>query len=118
MSELNETTETKTTTRKRAPRKAPAPKPEPTGYQSELLALIDQVNEQALRDIADQNRAHYAIRADIWADHGAKVGGSLSASLMTHVSRALAQHEQDKLRASLLNVAAVALAKVEEIDSK
>ncbi|AWN07408.1 hypothetical protein SEA_MANEEKUL_40 [Streptomyces phage Maneekul] len=114
MSELNETTETKTTTRKRAPRKAPAPKPEPTGYQSELVALIDQVNAEQIRDIADQNRRHYAVRAESWA----KVGPSLSGSLMTNVSLALAQHDPAKLREHLLALAAVALAKVEEIDSK
>ncbi|ANT41046.1 hypothetical protein BI024_gp42 [Streptomyces phage Nanodon] len=112
MSETNETTETKTTPKRRAPRKAPAPKPEPTGHQSELLALIDQVTEQEIRDIHDQNRRHYAIRAESWA----KVGPSLSGSLMTRVSHALAQHDPAKLREALLGLAAVALAKVEEID--
>ncbi|AOQ27089.1 hypothetical protein SEA_BRATAYLOR_43 [Streptomyces phage Brataylor] len=114
MSELNETTETKTTTRKRSPRKAPAPKVEPTGYQSELLALIDQVNEQAIRDIHDQNRRHYAIRAESWA----KVGPSLSGSIMTNASLVLAQHDPAEMRKHLLSLAAVALAKVEEIDSQ
>ncbi|QYW07887.1 hypothetical protein SEA_REDBEAR_41 [Streptomyces phage RedBear] len=111
MSETNETTQT-TTPKRRAPRKAPAPKVEGPAYQSELLKLIDQVNEQAIADIADQNRAHYAIRADSWA----KVGPSLSGSLMTTVSRALAQRDPAKLREHLLQLAAVALAKVEEID--
>ncbi|AGM12063.1 hypothetical protein SEA_GODPOWER_41 [Streptomyces phage Godpower] len=112
MSELNETTETKTTTRKRAPRKDPAPKVEGPAYLSELLKEIEEVDPTGLRELSNESRRQYALRAQNWS----KAAPSLPGSLMARANQALAQRDPDKLRAALLRVAAVALAKVEEID--
>jgi catalase len=110
---VSETTETKTTTpRKRAPRKAPEPKA--PAYQSDLLKIQDEINRQMLRDVADQNRPHFAQRAEAWG----RQEPSLSSSLLVNVNRALAARTPDNIRQALLRVAAVALAKVEEIDNQ
>lgn len=96
---------------KRAPRKDPL-----TKVVDEIKPLVRAVTEPNLRDVPGQARARYRLRADAWAEHSMKAGGGLDSALMRNASEALAQEDPARMRHALLRLAAVALAKVQQLD--
>ncbi|MFE7463128.1 hypothetical protein ACFU6R_03350 [Streptomyces sp. NPDC057499] len=98
---------------KRAPRKPADPL---TKLVDEIKPLIARVPDAHLRDVPGQARGRYRLRAEAWADHSMKAGGGLDSALMANASDVLAQDDPAELRQALLHLAAVALAKVRQLD--